>query len=630
MRELCVFLCLATGSLQASIPIQVAMSAERLANGNTLMVDGAQIENAAAHAFEVDTLGRMVWAYLKSDIDWAHTARRLANGNTLIAASIANKVLEVNPAGDSVWAYSTGLSYPNEALRLANGNTLITDRNNSRVIELDPLGSIVWSYTSLLHPHNANRLGNGNTLICDSDHNQVIDVTPAGDIAWSCVGGLSWPRCAQRLAGFHTLIADTHNNRVIEIDSLGTVVWSFTTAEPFTSARLANGNTLISSLHRVIEVTPARAIVWQYPSVTMVAAETLGVQNPASGCTLYTHIHYPAWASAANPVPGVILVPDSNQTGTVFDASNLADNLARDGFAVLHFDADGRGLSSPYPEDYGGFVNQDGMHACAQTLAGRPYVDSTRLGVYTLGYGVTPATGMIARYPLPRMKFLLDWEGPADRFQTCSDAGGWVPIAPDSGDFWLEREAARFIKQVPSCYLRLQTATDHDPRMTGNRHCIQLVDSATNAASGGSGISPWTRVNDSMMNPANRTYSQADPPVWIPEIQEVQTLPRTILYLHELANKNLPNGIVALDPRPTVVRFTASPNPSRQSVAIRGPGLARVRIYDRAGRLCRTLSGRNDVSWDGRDCQGRPVRPGVYFAQDGTPPPAATIMLVRD
>lgn len=630
MKRLSLFYFLAAGSLYATIPIQVAMSAERLANGNTLMVDGGQIGNVAARAFEVDTLGRMVWAYLKSDINWAHTARRLENGNTLIAASIANKVLEVNPAGDSVWCYSTGLDYPNEAQRLPSGNTLISDRNHSRVIEVTPAGTIVWSYSRLLHPHNSNRLPNGNTLICNSDSNKVIEVDSAGTIVWSPPTSLYWPRCVQRLGDFHTLIADSHNNRVIEIDSLGAIVWSYGTAEPYTGARLPDGNTLVSSTHRVIEVTPDSALVWQYPLVTAVLAETLKVVNPSSGCSLYTHIHRPAWASSENPAPGVILVPDSNRAGAMFDVSGLADNLARDGFAVLHFDPDGRGRSTAFPENYYGHVQQDGMNACARVLADREYVDSTRLGVYSLGYGVALASGMIARHPSPAMSFLLDWEGPADRYQTCRDSGGWVPVAPDSESFWLEREAARFIRQVPACYTRMQSATDHNPRLTGNRHCIQLIDSATSTTHGGSGISPWTRVNDSVMNPANSIYSQSSPPVWIPEVQEVQNLPRVILYLHELAERVPFTGMAAPGARPTCTQLTAGPSPFRRSVTIRGAGLTCVRIYDRSGRLARTLSGHESVVWDGRDNQGRLLRAGIYFVRSDPRTATASVMLVRD
>ena len=65
---------------------------------------------------------------------------------------------------------------------------------------------------------------------------------------------------------------------------------------------------------------------------------------------------------------------------------------------------------------------------------------------------------MIARHAEPRVKFLLDFEGPADRYQICPDSGGFVPVPADSEAFWQEREAARFMKQVPAAYLRIQTA----------------------------------------------------------------------------------------------------------------------------------------------------------------------------
>ena len=92
---------------------------------------------------------------------------------------------------------------------------------------------------------------------------------------------------------------------------------------------------------------------------------------------------------------------------------------------------------------------------------------------------------------------------------------------PNSEAFWQEREAARFMKQVPAAYLRVQTEVDSNPMIADNRHCIQLIDSATAVAYGGSGVSAWTRVNDSLMNPSNLVYALSDPPVWIPESQEV-------------------------------------------------------------------------------------------------------------
>ena len=40
---------------------------------------------------------------------------------------------------------------------------------------------------------------------------------------------------------------------------------------------------------------------------------------------------------------------------------------------------------------------------------------------------------MIARHAEPPVKFLLDFEGPADRSQTCQDSGGFVPVPAEFG-----------------------------------------------------------------------------------------------------------------------------------------------------------------------------------------------------
>jgi hypothetical protein len=600
----------------ASVPL-IPLGVERLPDGNTLIADGGYTSDVDARVLEVDSLGRLVWAYIRSDVAFLHTARRLANGNTLMSASNGDRVVEVNRDGDTVWTMTSGLNYPNDAYRLANGNTLITDRDNSRVIEVTPEREIVWSYSSLSAPHNGNRLANGNTLISDSDNDRAVEVDSTGAIVWQRAG-LNWPRSAQRLSNGNTLIADTRANRVIEVDGSGAIVWSAAgLLLPFAAVRLDNGNTLVSAGSQVVELTPADSIVRQYPNTVPVVVETLWVVNPSSGCSLYVHIHRPANAGPSNPVPGVVYVPGKTGYGSSQDTTGLPDHIASDGFAFLHFDPDGRGQSSAYPEDYNGYVNQDGMHACLALLATRPYVDTSRLGIYTQRYGITMGSGMIARYPEPRVKFLLDSEGPSDRSQVCQDSGGFVPVPVDSEAFWQEREAARFMKQVPAAYLRIQTEVDRNPRLDDNRHCIQLIDSATAVAYGGAGICAWTRVNDSLMNPSNQVYTSTfsfRSPVWIPESQESQDLVRVLLYLHELTDMDLS---VAVDERRATRRVAplqVAPRPCRGVLRVglpSGAGTRDVRVHDACGRqVARTVvpAGSQQAELDLRQLQ-----PGVYY-----------------
>ena len=600
----------------ATVPIK-PLGVERLSNGNTLIADGRVFTLFDAHALEVDSLGRLVWAYIKCDVPFLHTARRvLPSGNTLMTSSAGNKVLEVNRDGDSVWAMSTALAYPNDAYRLANGNTLITDRDNNRVIEVTPQRQIVWSYPNLTAPHNGNRVGlpNRHTLVCDGHSDRVLELDSLGNIVWQYGTGIDWARCVQRLPGNHTLIADSYHNRVIEVDETNTVVWSATgLPNPYTAQRLTNGNTLVSAGDSVVELDSAKSVVWKYPNTVAVAVETLQIVNPASGCSLYAHIHRPAYAGQDNRVPAVIFVPGGEGYGSRLDSTTTPDDIASDGFAFMHFDPDGRGRSGAYPENYGGTVHQDGMHACLSALAGRTYVDTSRLGVYSQAYGITMASGMIARYDEPRVKFLLDFEGPADRYKTCLDSGGFVPVPADSDEFWQEREAARFMKQVPSAYLRFQPQVDSNPRLSDNRHAIQLIDSATAVAYGGAGISAWTRVNDSLMNPPNKVYTRMDPPVWIPEIQEVQNYIRVILYLHELAT-DLPVAVTEGRGPGPVAALRVSPRPSRGMLRVGlPPGLVNceLQVHDVCGRLAMRAVAASGGSQTTLDLSL--LRPGVYY-----------------
>ena len=605
------------GGLSLAAATVRPLGVERLPDGNTLIVDCGRTAGAQdARALEVDSLGRLVWAYLKSDVPFLHTARRLPNGNTLMSASYGDRVVEADRRSDTVWTMATGLHYPNEAYRLANGNTLITDRDNNRVIEVTTGRQIVWSYTSLNAPHNGNRLANGNTLISDSDNNRIIEVDSSGAIVWQYSTNLNWPRSAERLENGNTLIAVSSSGRVIEVDGGGAIVWSVSNmSAPYIASRLANGNTLISNSTLVIELTPTCSLAWQYPNTVTAVAETLWVTNPSSGCSLHVHIHRPADAGPNNRVPAVVFAPDRNGYGSQLDSTGLPDDIASEGFAFLHFDPDGRGQSSPYPENYDGHVHQDGMHACLSLLASQPYVDTSRLGVYTRRYGITMGSGMIARHPEPHVKFLLDLEGPADRYQTCQDSGGHVPLPPENDSFWQEREAARFMKQVTSAYLRVQTEADSNPRIADNRHCIQLIDSATASVYGGSGISVWTRVNGSVMNSPNQVYSVSDPPAWIPEKQEVQNDIRLLLYLHELADMDL---AVATTERSNVcaaaVPLRLTPRPCRDLLRVGlppGPSRRELRVHDVLGRP--VLRADMPAGSPRAELDLRDLRPGVYW-----------------
>lgn len=147
---------------------------------------------------------------------------------------------------------------PRSVQGLANGDVLIADRQNRSVLEIRQDGSLAWSFTgaddpALQTPFSAQRLSNGDTLITDRGACKVIEVNQAKQIVWQ-YGGPPSPIDAP--PGINQL------------------------ADPFSAARLANGNTLICDNkggNRVIEVRDsdydpskpddgytAASIVWQY------------------------------------------------------------------------------------------------------------------------------------------------------------------------------------------------------------------------------------------------------------------------------------------------------------------------------------------------------------------------------
>jgi len=79
-------------------------------------------------------------------------------------------------------------------------------------------------------------------------------------------------------------------------------------------------------------------------------------------------------------------------------------------------------------------------------------------------------------------------------------------------------------------------------------------------------------------------------------------------------------------------RLAVWPNPAvgAMKIALAGPApmTRTMSVYDGAGRLRRVLSGDSGTwTWDGRDEEGRPVEPGVYFAALGQT--RTTLKLVR-
>lgn len=241
------------------VPQQGFVEAELLSNNNILYTVGAK------GVYEIDRNGKIAWSYLTNKID--HDADRLPNGNTIFVFGMNDQksdaqVIEVNPKGEIVWQWYAkdyfdkppysdinvehSWTHTNAVSRLPNGNTLISPRNFNFVVEVDPKGEVVRTIGEGIFSsqHDPEMLPNGNILLANQNRPQrATEYDPkAGKIVWEY------------------LIPDREN-------------WPVRDAN-----RLPNGNTLITGVTEIVEVTPEGEIVWRLrlQGVTFSGQEAVG------------------------------------------------------------------------------------------------------------------------------------------------------------------------------------------------------------------------------------------------------------------------------------------------------------------------------------------------------------------
>jgi hypothetical protein len=155
------------------------------------------------------------------------------------------------------------------------GNILIADQFNNRVIEIDKAGDIVWSY------------GLGPNIFTDKTIIGVNDAERVGP--FTLMAGTGTP------AGVIPQAPDgAPDNRVILVDEFGRIIWQYgkfgqsgtgpdLLNTPVQCTFLPNFHVLITDQanNRIIEVTLAKKIVWQYPGFNTNASDQLNGPNSA-------------------------------------------------------------------------------------------------------------------------------------------------------------------------------------------------------------------------------------------------------------------------------------------------------------------------------------------------------------
>jgi pimeloyl-ACP methyl ester carboxylesterase len=263
------------------------------------------------------------------------------------------------------------------------------------------------------------------------------------------------------------------------------------------------------------------------------------VENLTSQAHLFVQVIHPQdWDGSM--LPALVLVPGGAADSSRFvrstaRAPSQAQQIANAGFVVVVFDPDGRGRSGGVDDD-DGYTQQDGLAAVIEFAA--------RVGLVSYSYGVTMATGALARYPALPVLFYIDWEGPANRNDTggCNEdnVGHLKSHSCNDEDYWQEREASTFALQLPVPYQRLQAAQDHVQPDT--EHALLMIANATAEEYGGHGIAPWTRLNELL---PNTVYDSAEPPAMPSKERTLE--PLVIRYVLELFQLFAPAESVAAE-----------------------------------------------------------------------------------
>jgi len=169
-----------------------------LPNGNVLIV-----ECGTSRLIEVNRAGMIakeIKLVTKPEIrlhNQFRGARKTTDGHYIVCFKGEGKIVELDGDG-KVLREVPVVGDPHGAVQLANKNLLITCGDGHKVVEVDPAGKTVWELNENDLPGNTlrlmagcNRLPNGNTLFCIylghghiGQQAQVIEVTPDKKVVW--------------------------------------------------------------------------------------------------------------------------------------------------------------------------------------------------------------------------------------------------------------------------------------------------------------------------------------------------------------------------------------------------------------------------------------------------------------
>ena len=283
----------------------------------------------------------------------AHSEQTGPARRVLAGDDSTHRLAIVGADGKLEWEIKVGAIH--DAHILPNGNILL-QQGWTKIQEITPDKQVVWEYDAAkdnagqrIEVHAFQRLDNGLTMIAESGPSRIIEVDKDGAVKHEVKlkvehrSAHSDTRLVRKLASGNYLVAHESDGFVREYDAGGKVVWEFEVPlfdkpkkgghgpegfgnSVFSATRLANGNTLIGAGngHSVLEVTPAKEIVWKVeqndlPGITL--AWVTRVERLANGNTIIGNCH----AGPENPQL-IEITPEKKVVWTWKDFTNFGNS----------------------------------------------------------------------------------------------------------------------------------------------------------------------------------------------------------------------------------------------------------------------------------------------------------------
>lgn len=198
----------------------------------------------------------------------------------LIAAGVPAELETIGGAGhgfrgaDALRADERAIAWFDKYLKPkpAVHTLLISDHGpNGEIAEIEwPSGRVLWKAPND-HGHDVQALPNGHVLFTINPQKKVVELDGDHREVWTYSEGLEHPLAAQRLANGNTLIGDARLGKVIEVTPAKQVVWKYENPDlanmrSRNAHRTQQGTTLIAveAEGKLIEVDQAGKMVWEW------------------------------------------------------------------------------------------------------------------------------------------------------------------------------------------------------------------------------------------------------------------------------------------------------------------------------------------------------------------------------